>query len=31
VIATRIGAGEAEEARAEATTRLVSDPALKAS
>jgi CBS domain containing-hemolysin-like protein len=32
VIATRIGAGEADEAqRAEATTRMVSDPALKAS
>jgi magnesium and cobalt exporter, CNNM family len=31
VIATRIGTGEADEARAEATTRLVSDPALKAS
>jgi magnesium and cobalt exporter, CNNM family len=31
VIATRIGTSEADEARAEATTRLVSDPALKAS
>jgi CBS domain containing-hemolysin-like protein len=32
VIVTRIGAGEADEAqRAEATTRMVSDPALKAS
>jgi CBS domain containing-hemolysin-like protein len=32
VIATRIGAGEADEARrAEATTQMVSDPALKAS